>query len=249
MTLDVPQDVRANDTVTVTAILERKDLAGRVEFYNGNQILGAANIKDGRAEQEVRLPEGTHELRAVFTPAKNTIYSVSNATTTVTVGSPRPVRPEIYVDEAEVNDDGSQTVVFRSAVKAGTRGVLRFTLADGTVLGDAPIQADGTARLVHTFPNAGEYNVKAVVLDESGNPAGPELSFKINDEGEVVDGQGGSSSNGSTGSSLNKTREEIDRAWKIGGIVSGVTLLIAGIVGLVNHPATKSFLAQFGIRY
>lgn len=218
MTLDVPQDVRANDTVTVTvtAILERKDLAGRVEFYNVNQILGAANIKDGRAEQDVRLPEGTHELRAVFTPAKNTIYSVSNATTTVTVGSPRPVRPEIYVDEAEVNADGSQTVVFRSAVKAGTRGVLRFTLADGTVLGDAPIQADGTARLVHTFPNAGEYNVKAVVLNESGNPAGPELSFKINDEGEVVDGQDGSSSNssnGSTGSSLNKTREETDRAW------------------------------------
>ena len=249
MTLDVPQNVRANDTVTVTAILERKDLAGRVEFYNGNQILGAASIKDGRAEQEVRLPEGTHELRAVFTPANNTIYSVSNATTTVTVGSPRPVSPEIYIDEAEVNDDGSQTVVFRSAVKAGTRGVLRFTLADGTVLGDAPIQADGTTRLVHTFPKAGEYNVKAVVLDESGKPAGPELTFKINDEGEVVDGQGGSSSSSSNGSSLNKTREEIDRAWKIGGIVSGVTLLIAGIVGLVNHPVTKSFLAQFGIRY
>lgn len=249
MTLDAPQNVRANDTFTVTATLERDDLAGRIEFYNGNQILGASNVKKGKAEQEVRLPEGTHVLHAVFTPANGTVYSEANAAVTVNVGSPRPVDPVIYIDEPEDNADGSQTITFRSEVKAGTRGQIRFTLADGTVLGSAPIQADGKARLTHTFPQPGNYDVKAVVIGEDGNPAGPEVSFTLNANGQIVDGKGDSGSSSSNGSSLKKTREETDRAWKIAGIVSGVTLLFAGIVGLINHPNTKAFLAQFGIRY
>ncbi|GAB3078689.1 Ig-like domain-containing protein [Corynebacterium aquatimens] len=257
MTLDVPQDVRGGDDITVTAVFERADIAGRVEFYNGNQQLGAATVENGKASQEVRLPEGTHNLRAVFTPANPNAMAGTEATVAVAVGAPRPITPQITATASAPAADGSQTVTLRSKVKAGTRGKVRFTLPDGTLIGEAPIQADGTARWTHTFPEAGKHEVIATVLDAAGNPAGPETKVTVNAGGGAGndagvgagDGDGDGAEQGSSGSSLNKTREEVNRTWKIVGIVSGVILLIAGLLGFANHPGTKAYLAQFGIRY
>ncbi|WP_143341268.1 hypothetical protein [Corynebacterium urinipleomorphum] len=82
--------------------------------------------------------------------------------TNVTVNSENARPPAFagYVPPAVVN----VPTTLQATTTAGTQGEIRFMLEDGTVLGSAPVNPEGTAELKHTFTRTGQHKVKAAVV-------------------------------------------------------------------------------------
>lgn len=91
-----------------------------------------------------------------------------------TLAAESQTRPPAYAGynpPAVVN----QPTELTAQVTAGTLGEVRFALEDGTILGSAPINPDGTASVNHTFAKAGQYRVKAAVVASGVEGAYSEL--------------------------------------------------------------------------
>ena len=253
LTLNATQNVKVGDTVTITAMTNPADAEGTVEFFNGKESLGKKDVTNGTATADF-TPEtaGSYDITAVFTPADAAKFTGSQQTTKVEVKAVTPPATENTVpviDATQPVRGGQYTVTALNArVKPGTEGIIKFTLTDGTEIGAAPINPDGTATFNYPFTEPGAYAIQARYVAPDGT-----VSAEASDVFTVTVAskeRTGSSERTDTSKPEKSSIDGPSRPWIITGITLAVTALAAGVgFFFLNNPTVKNFLAQFGIRY
>ncbi|WP_087117403.1 Ig-like domain-containing protein [Corynebacterium urinipleomorphum] len=263
LTLNAREDAKAGDTVTITATTEPADAEGTIEFFNGTQSLGKEQVTNGTATGTF-TPEtaGSYDIKAVFTPADSTKFAATEQTTTVTVAAVTPPATDGTVPTvdtatpAQGRVDGITALTAR--VEPGTKGSIKFTLTDGTEIGAAKINSDGTATFNYPFREPGTYSVQARYVTPEGvvsTEASDVFTVTVAEKPKSSITEGSNSSEKLASSEGSSTGEQSslqgpNRPWIITGITLAVTALVAGLgFFFLNNPDIKNFLAQFGIRY
>ena len=196
-------------------------------------------------------------------------------TTTAAAEKPVPSAPAVDASRALETADG-RAIMLTAGVSPKTKGRVIFELADGTKLGEATIDADGTARFTHTFTKPGSYEVRSYVLAEDGTEGERSVPVTVtvaakdpaDNPGEPGTGNGDTSSSGSStdngGSSISDSSSsgssstnngegsslENNRTASLalgGGLLA--LLLSALAVVVVNTPMVRDWFEQMGIRF
>ena len=182
----------------------------------------------------------------------NTTTTESVTVTTTATAQPEkqaPATPAVDASRAIETTDGRE-ITLTAGTSPKTKGRMVFELSDGTKLGDAPIDPDGTARFKHTFDKPGQYEVRAYVLAEDGTegersvPLTVTVAEKTTPDTPDTPGDGGSST--STDASSSENNRAISFA--IGG--SLLALLLGALAAVVlQSPPVRQWFEQMGIRY
>lgn len=155
------------DTTIFATVSNAED--GIVEIYDEDrELLGTAEVKDGRAEIPLRLAEGTHDVRGEFIPADAATHKPSSQTLEVTVAEKQQEQPpapvaedtELTLSATEGAKAGETVTVSATVTPEGAEGEIEFF--NGTKsLGKQKIE-NGTAEATFTPATAGSYDIKAV---------------------------------------------------------------------------------------
>jgi Big-like domain-containing protein len=151
-------------TVTLTASVAPAAASGTVQFYNGNTLLGSANLSGGQAQLAVaNLPAGTDSLTAVYVGDANNSGSTSAAvaqvvkvaTTTSLASSPNP------------STFGSPVTLTATVTAASATGSVQF-FNGSALLGMANLTS-GKAQLTVTSLPAGTDSLTASYGGDAAN--------------------------------------------------------------------------------
>lgn len=167
----------ANITATVSPAA-----AGTVTFFEGDKELGKRTAQNGKATLSQSFAEGTHQIRAEFTPDDAAAFGASkttaNHTLTVTKAqvAPTQVQTKTTLEVPAGGEAGKEVQLKATVVNAATdeaigAGSVNF-LIDGKQVGSAAVQGNGTATLNHTFNEPGAKNVVAQFLPFDTNTVG-----------------------------------------------------------------------------
>ena len=160
-----PTSLLYGDSTTLTATIDPK-LAGKVEFLEGTDSLGTADVdaETGKAMLDVdSLTVGTHSITARFTPEDATHYNgVTSNAVTVTVAM-----REAGATTVTVNPTApvcGEPVTITATTDSGVAGKVTFFDGDAKLDDDAvAVDTDtGKATLEVTFTDDGEHKIKAV---------------------------------------------------------------------------------------
>ena len=113
-----PTSVEAGGTVTLTATVTGDGAAGSVEFLDGSNSLGSADVSGGTATKTVTMPSaGSHSLTAKFTPNDPAAFKPSTSDpVTVTVtgtgggGEPQTGNQSVNVTVPQTGGGGDLTM-------------------------------------------------------------------------------------------------------------------------------------------
>ena len=138
---------------------------GRVDLYQGGELLDSGTLVDGRATfQAIRLGVGSHQVRAEYTPSTGDFHS-STGTLQITVNpgattTSLQMQPQSAVVGQQVT--ATATVAAVSPASGQISGEVEFS-RDGDVLGTAAV-IDGVATLQFAAGGAGSQEISATYL-------------------------------------------------------------------------------------
>lgn len=182
--LDVtPPDRYAVASVTVETLKATVSpaAAGSVQFMQDSINIGAAvPVSGGIASTKTTLPSGTHQLKAVFTPADSMTFNSSTSNTVPYVVN-APIGENATVTTLRVFPtpvlQGIPVVLLANIAPHGAVGTIRFM--DGPFALGAPVPAtDGFALLITSLPK-GEHWLTAVFTPTSQAAFVPSASLPV----------------------------------------------------------------------
>jgi hypothetical protein len=173
----------ASATIGAPLVLRAEVLGGDphgvVSFFDGDTLLGSANLYGGAATLTVaNLPLGNRSLRAVYAGDANSAPATSNdLVQTVKRGA------GLVLTADRTNSIGSAPVMLTATFgNAGAGGSVRFMDGD-IVLGTADI-VDGQAVLTSLVQTSGLHTLHAVYDGDAAEPASSSMSVELDVQAE-----------------------------------------------------------------
>ena len=155
-------DLKVGQSVRITATVSPAGAGGEVEFFDDNNPIGHATVSaDGTASIDwIPSVAGQRSIDANF--SGRTGVNPSNAGLAVTISEAGPERQSTTTTLADIESvQVGQETTLRATVVAGEVGGT-VTFYDGsTVIGTAPVQADGTATMPWTPTTDGNQTIRA----------------------------------------------------------------------------------------
>jgi hypothetical protein len=168
---------------------------GGVSFFDGTSLLGTQALTAGGAAtfSTASLSVGSHTISATFNANGPYAASTSSPVTISVTSSPAGAAAVlIALSKQNASATGSATLVASvSPINLSSGATITF-LDSGTILGSAPLDASGTARLQLAQMGSGQHSLTASfggdaqfapavtpVLTEEWPPAGPGFSLQV----------------------------------------------------------------------
>jgi Bacterial Ig-like domain (group 3)/FG-GAP-like repeat len=168
---------------------------GGVSFFDGTSLLGTQALTAGGAAtfSTASLSVGSHTITATFNANGPYAASTSSPVTISVTSSPAGAAAVVIaLSEQNASATGSGTLVASVSPFNLSSGATVTFLDSGTILGSAPLDASGTARLQLTQMGSGQHSLTASfggdaqfasavtpVLTEEWPPAGPGFSLQV----------------------------------------------------------------------
>jgi hypothetical protein len=154
-------------TFTATVAATTATPFGGVTFFDGTESLGTMAMSGDQAVfSTASLATGSHSITAVFN-ANNTFASSTSPTSPVTLQPARQgVTPTLTIVQTQPVSDGT-TQLTATVSPAAAGGNVAF-LADGAILGSAPVNAEGIAQISGFAASGGIHSITASVTPTAG---------------------------------------------------------------------------------
>lgn len=140
---------------------------GGVTFFDGTQSLGTIALTGNEAVfSTASLASGSHSITAEFN-ANNTFASSSSAVSAVTIqAAKRDLAPTLTMVQTQSLSDGTSQLT-ATVFPADAGGNVTF-LADGVILGSAPVNVHGVAQLSGFAANGAIHSITASLNPTAG---------------------------------------------------------------------------------
>lgn len=177
-----------NQSGSLTARIIPEGAPGEIEFFDGDNSLGKAQIDNGIATLDSVTFDaaGDKTITVKYVPAQGSTYAAPDATGTVTVKDPAGASTVSLTGPATATA-GDEVTLTATPGPAGTAGQVRFFEGENT-LGTVDV-TDGKAELKHTFATAGNHVVGAEFIpaaEANLNRSAPAF-HTVNVERQMVD--------------------------------------------------------------
>ncbi|MGO1318048.1 MAG: GH92 family glycosyl hydrolase, partial [Cellulomonadaceae bacterium] len=223
----------AGETFQLTATVAPSDAAGQVEFLDGEQVVGSAQVSGGTATADVRAAtSGAHSYTARFVPADAEAFAPSVSAALVLEVRDAPVlAAELELSASTVAQGGSFAVIGRGYAPGETVTVVLHS--DPVTLGEVVVDEAGTFRLAATVPAAAELGEHTVVGTGAESELVAEAVLTVTPAGsDNGSGDGDGSGNGSGDGTGKPGAGKPGSGW-LPTTGAGVAGLIAAMFGLV----------------
>lgn len=175
-TLLAPNNGRAGEPVTLTATVSAQlSPTGSVQFFSGAVPLGEpAPVVDGMATIAHIFPEaGDHTITAAFSGDGFTTSTSAPAPLKVTAAEPRDTMTTVAVPAATL--PGVPVTLTANVAPAPFGGTVQFYVGETPIGNPVPV-VNGFASVVHTFAEAGTFQITAryeghIAANPSTSPA------------------------------------------------------------------------------
>jgi len=178
----------AGQSVTFTATVTPANVAGSVQFQDGNTPLSSVTLSNGSASFPTSsLTVGPHNITATFTPTGSTFLSSTSPILTqvvMTGGTGHTTTTAFSNPPAVIYFHQRAPVVFSVGVTGSTTPSGNVVLLDGnTLLGQTPLDMNGNASYAppanSPLQRVGKHNIQAVYLG-NGSFDGSAASVTVN---------------------------------------------------------------------
>lgn len=156
---------RVTQPVTLTASATGIPDGQTVTFHDGGVQIGLGTVTDGTVSTEwTPATTGSRTIEARF--AGNATHEAARSSQQVTVGQ-APVSSSVVLAPVPDAQVGRGTELVAQVTPSGAGGTVAFSVG-GTVVGTAPVGADGRARYTWSPTSAGSQEVTAVFSGRDG---------------------------------------------------------------------------------
>lgn len=156
-------DPVAGESIPLVATVKPAGAAGKVDFYEGDEIVGSAEVTGGTATADVTIAtSGAHTYVARFVPADDEAFRASESSPlTIEVRDTPVLDAELVIGAKSVQQGGTVQVTGRGF---GAGEVVSLTLHSEPIhLADAVADANGAFRLQVTIPANAEVGAHVLI--------------------------------------------------------------------------------------